>query len=324
MSDRTGKSRSAKSCRRAPCPAAALMLAGLLLAAPGTAAGQAEGPAGTDERPNSKVSAKPVEPPKPPETESDAAGQGIAVAEGVEAGIREAFAQLADADAEVREEARLRLMALERRYLPALQKLVERNRPLLPPQAAVIREIVTHVYLTGEPYNGDGRYGFLGVRMTDADMTQQLPPAAGEDDALAPGAEAAPEEPEPQAFIPDGASFRAPPRGVVIVERFAGFAGYRAFLDGDIVVGLADDPGRTFGSAEEFGAAVRTVGAGGKVRFTVLRRGRLVKVEARLDPRPDAANMVDPSMNDLDRHRRLKAEAYWNESFGPLLNERVG
>lgn len=323
MSDRTAATRPQAARRRNPrdvAIACGLLVACLFAKAATTLAQVSKPPDGHAERPNSKVSPRP-QPDAAPSEKPDGSEGGVTVAAGVEAGMREAFAQLADADADVREAARLRLMSLERRYLPALQKLVERNRPLLPAQATVIRQIVTHVYLSAEDYSHNANLGFLGVKMADADLTQERPkrPDANDD-------EARPDEEEPEAeqlIGPDGWPLSPYPQGIVIIERMPGFAGHRALLDGDVVVGLADRPGQPFHGHAQFSAAVKGARAGGHVRFTVLRRGRLTKVEVKVDARPDVAD--NPNlMNDLILRRREKAEAYWDESFGPLLNERVG
>ena len=159
--------------------------------------------------------------------------------------------------------------------------------------------------------------------MADADLTQERPkrPAAAGDDEARRDDE---EEPEPEPLIgPDGWPLSPYPQGIVIVERMPGFAGHRALLDGDVIVGLADRPGQPFHGHAQFSAAVKGAGAGGSVRFTVLRRGRLTTVDVKVDARPDVADHPN-MMNDLILRRREKAEAYWNQSFGPLLNERVG
>lgn len=324
MSDRTAVTRPPPVRRgtpRAVAVSVALLVACLVAKTTQTTVAQeTKPPDAQDEHPNSKLS-QPSAPDAAPDEKPYGSEGGITVAAGVEAGMREAFAQLADADADVREAARLRLMSLERRYLPALQKLVERNRPLLPAQATVIRQIVTHVYLSAEPYSANGNLGFLGVKMADADLTQDRPQRPGAGDGEAQGGE---EEPEPEPLIgPDGWPLSPYPQGIVIVERMPGFAGHRALLDGDVVVGLADRPGQPFHGHAQFSAAVKGARAGGQVRFTVLRRGRLTTVEVKVDARPDVADHPN-FMNDLILRRREKAEAYWNESFGPLLNERVG
>src|ERR1043165_8371337 len=89
--------------------------------------------------------------------------------------INQWFTQLADADGAVREQARINLMGLPRDALPALHAIAQKARPLAAAQAAVLRDIVIHVYLAGEAYPGDKATGFLGVTfshdITDFDRT---------------------------------------------------------------------------------------------------------------------------------------------------------
>jgi hypothetical protein len=309
MSDHASEFRPAGTARHAWRRAAALVV--LMLAVLLPAVGRARG-----EEPAKSGPSRENEPKASSGDATDAGGedpnaQGVTVADGDEARMVEAFAQLADPDADVREAARTQLMGLERRYLPALQKLVERSRPLLPSQAAVLRQIVTHVYLAGEPYAANGNMGFLGVRMLEADVS--LPPRNQDD-----GDDTAPD---------DEAPLIAPRTGVVITERMPGFVGNRMLLDGDVIIGLADRPELRFQTGEDFSTAVRQFGAGRTIRFNLLRRGRLIKVAVPLDPRPEAA-VAEPqgvgAMTDLLSRRRQKADAYWAESFAPLLKERLG
>lgn len=328
MSDRTtepGQTRPAPRARRRRLAFNALLLASTLVA---TQADRALGEEPAAAPPVTKADpAKPGDAPAPPAAEGSGvpkngaakeAAAGVTPASAAETRMAEAFAELADSDAAVREEARTRLMGLDRRYLPALQKLVERSRPLLPSQAAVLRQIVTHVYLAGEPYAANGNFGFLGVRMLNVDVST-ADPAAPAPDAPAPDAPA----PPPDAADP----LLATRKGVVITERMPGFVGYRMLLDGDVIVGLADQPDFHFDSQQGFSEAVRRVGAGQTVRFDILRRGQLAKVAIKLDPRPDAA---DPDrhgpgpMDELVTRRRQRAETYWDATFGPMLKERVG
>ncbi len=76
------------------------------------------------------------------------------------------FADLASADGKVRDAAKVSLMGLEREDLPALRKLIEQRRPLLPSQAVVLKEIVSQIYLSGDTFDMvvNGREGFLGIR----------------------------------------------------------------------------------------------------------------------------------------------------------------
>lgn len=79
--------------------------------------------------------------------------------------LRRSFADLDSADPAARESARTTLMAMPRRRLDDFRRLVAASRPLRPSQRAVLREIVTHVYLAGEPYDAKEKDGFLGITM---------------------------------------------------------------------------------------------------------------------------------------------------------------
>jgi hypothetical protein len=223
----------------------------------------------------------------------------------VETKMRKAFADLAHSQAEVRDAARNELMGFERRYLTTFQRVVEQNRPLLPSQAAVLRQIVTHVYLAGEPYQANDNRGFLGVRMQATTVSQRVaPPVEGNPAELI--------EPLPQT-------------GVVIVERLPGFVGARTLLDGDVILAIAESPQIQFGSGMAFSNAIAATTPGSTIHFHVLRRGRVVKVPVVLDARPTAAeNQDQAAMDALDQQRRQKADTYWRESFGPLVRDGVG
>ena len=311
MSDHNPQPRVRRPSRCRPKLAAGALLAVgavVLAAGPrGMARAQDAAPPGAGSRePSDPPPQQPEQSPAEPSAEAEDE-QGVKVAEGVEAEMRQSFAQLADSDPAVREAAHARLMGLDRRYLPALQKLVERSRPIPPSQAAVLRQIVTHVYLAGEPYASNANMGFLGVRMLDADVSLQ-----------------APRQVDPDIDPEEAEVLLSTQKGVVITERMPGFVGNRALLDGDVIVGLSDRPDFRFRGGEDFSFAVRQVGAGRTVRFIVLRRGRLTQVAVTLDPRPDAAEIPGQApMSDLLNRRRQKAETYWNETFGPLLKERV-
>jgi hypothetical protein len=229
--------------------------------------------------------------------------------EDVEARIARSFTELADGDAKVRDAARSELMGLERRYLPELKRIVEQSKPLLPSQAAVLRQIVTHIYLSGEPYPVNHAMGFLGVRMQSATVSQPVDPQVGRN----------PQGPEANIPAP------LPQNGVVIVERLAGFVGARALLDGDVIVAIEEHPQVQFASSLAFSQAIASTAPGETIHFQVLRRGRVVKVEVKLDSRPAAAEDADQSsMDALDTQRRQKADGYWRETFAPLVQDKVG
>ena len=208
--------------------------------------------------------------------------------------MRQWFAELDDADAAVREAARTKLMGMRRQDLPAFRKLVSDSLPLAPSQAAVLRQIVTHVYLSGEEYQTARAEGFLGVKMQETSV--RLPAA-------------------------DSTEQFAPAVGVVIVERMPGFVGSRMLLDGDVVLGIVERPDvRTLGMYE-FQILVKQVAPGQTIHFQVLRQGQVVRVPIAPDPRPFDA---DGMMQQLLRNRQIKADEYWDSAFGGLVKEALG
>ena len=208
--------------------------------------------------------------------------------------MRQWFAELDDPAAGVREAARTKLMGMRRQDLPAFRKLVGESLPLAPAQAAVLRQVVTHVYLAGEEYQTARAEGFLGVKMQETSV--RLPAADGHDQF-------------------------APAVGVVIVERMPGFVGSRMLLDGDVVLGIVERPDvRTLGMYE-FQILVKQVPPGQTIHFQVLRQGQVLRVPVAPDPRPFDA---DGMMQQLLRNRQIKADEYWDSAFGGLVKEALG
>ena len=255
-------------------------------------AGAAPAPAPQDDPAKAKAeSPAQPQPPQKPEQPAPAPEQDPEPVRSMKAWL----AGLADRDPQVREQSRIKLMGMERRNLPAFQKVVERSRPLRPAQAVALREIVTHVYLAGEPYDANETQGFLGVKLQPTVLVQA-----------------------------DGLIARPSSNGVVIVERMPGFAGARMLRDGDVILTIAELQERLplIGS-DEFSMAVRDLGPGRLVQFEVLREGQVVRIPITLDPRPLEANGLFP-MQELLNVRRDKADKYWEGTFAPLLREGVG
>lgn len=82
--------------------------------------------------------------------------------------LRTWYVQLADSDPDVRERARIDLMGIERGQLPHLRQIVADTRPIKAAQAAVLYDIVSHVFMATEPYEANPRAGFLGVRLPES------------------------------------------------------------------------------------------------------------------------------------------------------------
>jgi hypothetical protein len=218
------------------------------------------------------------------------------------------FSDLGHSDSRVREAARVSLMGLPRKDLPKLERLVRDNVPLVPSQAVVLRDIVTHVFLSGEEYESSSRAGFLGVRPGEANLNFREPPL---------------QDPAGVEALPFGApGDPGAVRGVVIIERMPGFAGARHLQDGDVVLSMVEQADLQFRVAEQFSQVVRAVGAGKTVHFQILRQGQIVRVPVTLDPRPDAADFI-PTMTSLLNDRKAAADEYWETTFAPLLKEGV-
>jgi hypothetical protein len=150
------------------------------------------------------------------------------------------FADLANRDAKVRDQARYNLMGITRDDLATLRQLVQKNRPLAPSQAVALRDIVMQVYLAGETYQPfPGSSGFLGVvyQGTVSNLAPDPP-----DDEL---------------------------RGVVVINRMPGFCSFRALQDGDVIVGVVDDAGQEHPvrAQRDLGAAITSCRAGDTVHM---------------------------------------------------------
>jgi hypothetical protein len=211
------------------------------------------------------------------------------------AAMREALADLDDPDAAVRERARVSLMGMRRRDLPDFQKLVQESTPLAPAQAAVLKQVVVHVYLAGEPYETTGAQGFLGVRMQPTSVR-------------IPG----PESPDQTI----------PAVGVIIVERMPGFVGSRMLLDGDVILGVTERQDARMIDVFDFAAVIQSFNPGSTVHFQILRQGQVVRVPVTLDPKPIQSEAE--ALKHLVHERVDKAEDYWDKAFAKLLKEGVG
>jgi hypothetical protein len=203
--------------------------------------------------------------------------------------MHEWFAALAHRDPTEREAARLSLMSLERDDLPELKKLVQSSMPLAPSQAAALHDIVAHVFLTGEPYVKSTQ-AFLGVN-----LGASLASIEGEETE---------ENAQPQ-------------KGVIIVDRFPGFCGYRALQNGDVILSIKERPEVNIQTVPDFQAAIMTSRAGTIMHFEVIRKMRVIEVEIKLDARPNGSIPEELNIRDKD------AQEYWDREFAPLVSGGV-
>lgn len=209
--------------------------------------------------------------------------------------IKHLIIGLTDASYQKREESRIALMGLKRSDLDTLYEVVKHSLPLEPSQTAVLRDIVTHVYLSGEKYDSVEGVGFLGVSMASGNRT---------DDA--------------GLFSIDG--------GIAIVSRVPGFCAYRMLQTGDVILATVSPQRVEFKSTdpyELFLSTVKEVGPGQTLTFEVLRQGRIINVSLTLDERPRGLENLG-FIQEFTATRAEKADEYWMKVFAPLLNEPVG
>lgn len=201
------------------------------------------------------------------------------------------IAELADIDYERREAARIALMGFRRAELGTLREAVRQSRPLAPSQLTLLREIVTHVYLSGDLYLPDpSGAGFLGVKLPE--------------------------------FNPDQHGVLGIWRGIAILERSPGFASYRLLQNGDVVLTVSADGERVeVNTISELQSAIQSVKGGEMVKLEVLRQGRILIVDIRLDTRP--FNLSNVGFEELKIHRENQADAYWQRDFAPLVDDNI-
>jgi hypothetical protein len=207
---------------------------------------------------------------------------------------RRLIAQLAANDYDARAAARIELMGFHRADLGAIREGVRRNLPLLPSQVIVLREIVTHVYLSGDLYVIDPNAGgFMGVSL-----------------------------PNPM-FHPEEQNLLTLDRGVPVLDRVPGFPAYRLLQNGDVLISLTLAGERIeFNDTKELQQAVGAVRAGQTVTFEVLRYGRLLKVPVPLSPRPLAIRDA-LSLDEFNGRRADQSNEVWERDFAPLLGEHL-
>jgi hypothetical protein len=208
----------------------------------------------------------------------------------VEKSIGQWIAELDHRSPLVRESAAVRLMGLSRDDLPALQRVIERDQPISPGQAAVLHDVVLHVWLTGEPYKKQAT-GFLGLSL--------MPNGMWDDQDLSRD-------------------------GVQVVSRMPGFAAYGALLDGDLILQIREAPAVRFGMVEHFASRISAYDPGTLIHLIVQRGSRQVVVPVRLSARPEAAGELQGGRSAMDTllgERILAAEKYYQEHFARLIDQ---
>ena len=197
------------------------------------------------------------------------------------------LANLESASPDTRESAAMSLLHLSPDTLPRLRIVTERAKPLSPAQAQVLYDVVTHVFLSGEPYEKTDM-GFLGMMFAPVYRFGMDPRVEGQ--------------------------------GVVVQSRIPGLGAYSGFLDGDIVLSMDELPGVWLTDSQSFAEEVRKFPPGTTLHFQILRQGRQLHTEATLSARPAALRPDSPmnSVVDFQEGRAQTAQEYWDKNFGPI------
>jgi hypothetical protein len=193
-----------------------------------------------------------------------------------------------------------------------LRRIVERAKPIAPSQRGPMREIVTHVYLSGEPYPAEPRAGFLGLLIpalesVDIQREQQRPP---------PGI----------ININDVIGIQllqvAANTGVPIEYRIPGFCAFKSLREGDVIVSIVRPVPRRLREWGDLSPTIRRFRAGETVTFQVLRQGKLLEVPVTLDALPLVAT-ENAWMTEILPAREAAAEEYWATTFVPLVEDHA-
>jgi hypothetical protein len=218
------------------------------------------------------------------------------------ASIRQLVGQLAEGGYETREAARVALMGLKRSELELLRDAVKQSLPLEPSQIAVLHDIVSHVYLTGDLYEStDASPGFLGVSL-------------------------------PSVYRAEDRGLLSLERGVAVVARVPGFCAYRMLQNGDVILSMRPPVGQPVRfetpDPDLLMASVKAIRAGQTITFEVLRQGQIINVPIILDLRPAGLDRNPATsafwFQEFTARRMDQAEALWERDFAPLLAEQVG
>ena len=206
--------------------------------------------------------------------------------------IRTSLANLASPDAAQRDAAATALMGLDRTQLWQLHDLLHDTNGIAPAQAAALHQIVIHDYLATEPYVTDPG-GFLGLMSTDYQPIDE------------------------------------PPRlGVPVDELEVGFPSFRMLRRGDLILAVLVDPDAPATQlpnmlTPDFATlqvAISKAGADHEIALDVLRGGQRIRIRLKLAPRP-RLSLASPRI--FFNERLQQAEAFWQHTFLPLLQQRV-
>jgi hypothetical protein len=225
-----------------------------------------------------------------------------AVAIAPDAPMRKWFDRLAADDPKERDKAAVELMGLTADDLPKLRQLIIEHQPIKPAQVAALHDIVIQAFLSNDPYE----------TVKDTDPTQApyfigllwQNSFLGEEDARL---------------------------GVMVDQRLPGFPSYRYLRSGDMILGVFIDPtvsllqfpNRPTHTHKDLTDAIGSNRSVQDIVLLVLRDGEQIRVPLKMAPRPAMALAEMPGEeHPFLADRAHRADAYWEENFVPLLEQR--
>src|SRR5207248_485051 len=109
-------------------------------------------------------------------------------------------------------------------------------------------------------------------------------------------------------------------QGILISQRLPGFAGFRYFSPGDIVLAIELDPVVRTQKVDVFREVIGRHPAQ-SLTLQVLRRGKLIKLTLKPDlwpamvPEAGIQTSTAAAIEEMRQPREEAAEAYWKENF---------
>ena len=166
-----------------------------------------------------------------------------------------------------------------------LAKVVAEFTPLEDQMVDTIKEVVTHVYLSEDVYDKEQK-GFLGITM----------PRPGDEDRMQ----------------------------VMVESRMAGFGGYAALRDGDVILDIVGQPLPQPLDRDVFIDVIKAMRPGSIARLKVLRQGVTRIIPVKVSARPAEKAAVNPlayegKVQELLYRRGEEAEKYWKENFAGVV-----
>jgi hypothetical protein len=213
--------------------------------------------------------------------------------------LRTWFKELSDQSPDVRERARLKLMTMPRSRLTELRRVVAGSHPLTAAQAAELRAIVEHVFLSGESYlTDDAPRGFIGVELTSVAVPEL--------------------ETQSVRDVSDVSRER-----VMITRRIPGFPAYPLLRDGDVVLAVVGS-NMPLGDQRSLPAALAGARPGMTIELEIQRAGKVIRVPIRLSRRPSDSNMsFVEGTRKFTAERQQAADDYWEANFAELIDQQT-